>query len=188
MVAHFKEDFTSWIADKKTCYDHILEFMTYSNVGKMFSSILGVEARELAVDCWIWIWEGSCTTRGLVKEWYGDILIENWKVEREARMSVKVASTYFLRILGTKNKRFKKFQKEVKEALMLEVEIKSTGEGIELNLSKEDKVLMLWNAGEIDTAEAMERLSLSSRQSLYNRFQSLMERLKLELLSGSTAE
>ena len=181
-------EFKPWLADKATSYMHIVEFIRWSNAGKMFTGILEQEVTDLATDCWIWIWEGSCVARTSVKESYSDILVMDWKSDKMIRMTIKVAVTYYLREMGKKNKRFKKFMKESYEEMLMQAQIKTTGEKIEFDLKKEERILMLWNAGEIDTAEAMEKLSLSSRQSLYSRFEVLVARLKLELQENNTAQ
>jgi len=181
-------EFKPWLADRTSCYQHIQEFIKYSNAGKMFKGILEEEVDDLATDCWIWIWEGSCTARTAVKEAYGDNLVLGWDGDKMARMTVKVAATYYLRQRGTKNKRTKKFRREVYQEMLMDADIKTTGERVELDLAKEEKVLMLWNAGELSTDDAMGRLQLSSRQSLYTRFEHLVQRLKKELLPHNTAE
>ena len=181
-------EFKPWLADKATSYLHIVEFIQWSNVGKMFRGILDQDAHDLATDCWIWIWGGSCVARTSVKESYSEILIQDWKTDKEIRMTIKVAVTYYLREMGKKNKRHKKFIKECYEEMLMETKIVTTGESVDLDLKKEERVLMLWNAGEIDTAEAMEKLSITSRQSLYSRFEVLVARLKLELQGNNTAE
>lgn len=180
-------EFKPWLADKGSSYLHIVEFIKRSNAGKMFTSILEKEAEDLATDCWIWIWEGSCMARTAVQTSYNGSMVLGWNGDKMARMTVKVATTYYLRQLGKTNKRFKKLKREAYEEMILQTEIKTTGERIELDLVKEEKVLMLWNAGELSTEEALQKLSLTSRQSLYSRFEILVQRLKMELQDQSNA-
>lgn len=48
-----------------------------------------------------------------------------------------------------------------------------------LDLTVEEKVLMLWHAGEFSTEEALQKLSLKTRKSLYDRWDNLVKKIKL---------
>lgn len=183
MAAEFKE----WLADKETSYKHIKEYMFKAGEAKKKVSILkkyGMEIDDIITECWIYIWEkeyACCTT---VRSYYNNNLILGWDEERKVRKSIQVAAWYYLLETCSSNHKKTAVVKDViasgELAKNMEDWMGASKKIITSDWTKDEKekILILWASGEMAEEMAMKLLNITSRKTLYNRWETLASRLK----------
>jgi hypothetical protein len=182
-----EKGFKEWLADKEASYGHIKEYFKRAPEAKRKVSIMkkyGMDFDDLVSDCWIYIWEKDYACCKTVRGYYNDNLVLGWDEERKLRKSIQVAAWYYL--LENCSNAFDK-SAAMKEIIssgelaknMEDWMVKSKGViTADWTKDEKEKVLVLWASGEMADEMAMDLLGITSRKTLYNRWEELAGRLK----------
>lgn len=169
--------YESYIADTSILYIHIKEFFNkYKSL--RLSYLLDYHSRDdLITDCWIEIMSSKSNWAIECREWYNEILLENWSMNKRTRQRVSVATKNYISNKYFKQKRENKMKKSIAENIdrvagpkVISVLFAGT------NLTKEENTLIYWKMDMLDDKDAMEILECSER-TLYNRWNKLKEKI-----------
>lgn len=171
------ENFESYIAESSILYSHLKEYFSrYKSL--RLSYLLDYTTREdLIVECWIEIMSSDSGWAVECREWYNEILVENWNINRQTRQRLKIAVKNIISNKYHKQKRENKMKRSIAQNID-----KVTGPKVlsilfaGTNLTKEENTLIYWKMDLLNDADAMELLDCS-RATLFNRWNKLKEKI-----------
>ena len=183
--------FNQYTANKKISYKHIAEcILKDSKISVILSKRFGISKDDLIQDCWAEVWENVESNRKdfqYHKKAYSGRRIRSELEDCKTRKTTSVMVNYFLkkRYDSEKEKRDVRLKFNYKENL--EEMLDSSRQGfyvensilhMELNLSKEESVILNWKINVLDCEEAMLALNIS-RKTLYNKWEFLQKKIEI---------
>jgi len=171
------ENFESYIAESSILYIHLKEYFSRYKSGRLNYLMDYTSREDLIVECWIEMMSSDSGWAVECREWYNEILVENWNMNRQTRQRLKIAVRNIISNKYQKQKRENKMKRSIAENID-----RATGPKVlsilfaGTNLTKEENTLIYWKMDMLDDKDAMEILDCS-RATLFNRWNKLKEKI-----------
>lgn len=169
--------YESYIAESSILYIHLKEFFGKYKSLRLSYLLDYHSSDDMIADCWIEIMSGKSGWAIECREWYNEILVENWAMNKRTRQRVSIAAKNYISNKYFKQKRENKMKRSIADNID-----KATGPKVlsilfaGTNLTKEENTLIYWKMDMLDDKDAMELLDCSER-TLYNRWNKLREKI-----------
>lgn len=171
------ENFESYIAESSILYLHLKEYFERYKSLRLNYLLDYTTKDDMIVECWIEIMSSNAAWAIECREWYNEILVENWTINRRTRQRLKIAVKNIVSNKYQKQKRENKMKRTIAESIdrvegpkVISILFAGT------NLTKEENTLIYWKMDMLDDKDAMEILDCS-RATLFNRWNRLREKI-----------
>lgn len=170
-------DFESYMAESTILYFHLREyFQRYKSM--RLNYLLDYNTKDdMIVECWIEIMSSDSDWAKECREYYNEVIVEDYHLNRRTRQRLKIAVKNIVSNKYQKQKRENKMKRSIAENVD-----RVTGPKVltllfaGTNLTKEDNTLIYWKMDMLDDKDAMDILRCS-RATLFNRWNRLKERI-----------
>lgn len=170
-------DFESYIAESSILYIHLKEYFSRYKSLRLNYLLDYITKDDMIVECWIEIMSSDAGWAKECREWYNEVLVENYYANRKTRQRIKIAVKNIVSNKYHKQKRENKMKRTISENID-----RATGPKVlsilfaGTNLTKEENTLIYWKMDMIEDKDAMEILDCS-RATLFNRWNRLKEKI-----------
>lgn len=171
------ENFESYIAESSILYVHLKEYFNRYKSMRLNYLLDYTTKDDMIVECWIEIMSSDAGWAVECREYYGEVLVENYYANRKTRQRIKIAVKNIISNKYHKQKRENKMKKSIAENID-----RATGPKVlsilfaGTNLTKEENTLIYWKMDMLDDKDAMDILDCS-RATLFNRWNRLKEKI-----------
>lgn len=170
-------DFESYIAESTILYFHLREYLDRYKSGRL-NYLLDYNTKDdMIVECWIEIMSSPAGWAVEAREWYNEVMVEDYHLNRRTRQRLKIAVKNIVSNKYHKQKR----ENEMKRNIAQNID-RVTGPKVMsllfagINLTSEENTLIYWKMDMLDDKDAMDILRVS-RATLFNRWNRLKERI-----------
>lgn len=170
-------DFESYIAESTILYFHLREYFNRYKSGRL-NYLLDYNTKDdMIVECWIEIMSSDSDWAVECREWYNEVMVEDYGLNRRTRQRLKIAVKNIVSNKYHKQKRENKMKRNIAQNID-----RVTGPKVlsllfaGINLTSEENTLIYWKMDMLDDKDAMDILRVS-RATLFNRWNRLKERI-----------
>ena len=171
------ENFESYMAESTILYFHLKEYFNRYKSMRL-NYLLDYNTKDdMIVECWIEIMSSDAGWAIECREYYNEVIVENYHMNRRTRQRLKIAVKNIVSNKYQKQKRENRMKRSIAENIdrvtgpkVLSLLFAGT------NLTKEDNTLIYWKMDLLDDKDAMDILECS-RATLFNRWNRLKERI-----------
>lgn len=170
-------DFESYMAESTILYFHLREYFNRYKSMRL-NYLLDYNTKDdMIVECWIEIMSSDSHWAVECREYYNEVIVEDYHLNRRTRQRLKIAVKNIVSNKYQKQKRENKMKRTIAQNVD-----RVTGPKVMsllfagINLTKEDNTLIYWKMDMLDDKDAMDILRVS-RTTLFNRWNRLKERI-----------
>lgn len=170
-------DFESYMAESTILYFHLREYFNRYKSMRL-NYLLDYNTKDdMIVECWIEIMSSDSGWAVECREYYNEVIVEDYHLNRRTRQRLKIAVKNIVSNKYQKQKRENKMKRTIAQNVD-----RVTGPKVMsllfagINLTKEDNTLIYWKMDMLDDKDAMDILRVS-RATLFNRWNRLKERI-----------
>ena len=171
------ENFESYMAESTILYFHLKEYFGVYKSGRL-NYLLDYNTKDdMIVECWIEIMSSHAGWAIECREYYNEVIVENYHMNRRTRQRLKIAVKNIVSNKYQKQKRENRMKRTIAENID-----RATGPKVlsllfaGINLTSEENTLIYWKMDLLDDKDAMDILECS-RATLFNRWNRLKERI-----------
>jgi hypothetical protein len=194
--------FRSYIANKNTSYNHILEAISHNKKEyKILKIRYDMSLESIANSCWLKAWDDKSIRFDRIdcilhRSAYSDIMISNNIQDKQTRKTVSVLVDWHLKsIVEIKTKRVKSEERN-KESIIYNFNLNQSSEIImeqntkqknsdnmitrlfeKADLTLPERYIILWKLQVKQKEEVKRELGINSDATLYNRWDKIMPKL-----------
>jgi hypothetical protein len=170
-------DFESYMAESTILYFHLREYFNRYKSMRL-NYLLDYNTKDdMVVECWIEIMSSHSDWAIECREYYNEVIVENYELNRRTRQRLKIAVKNIVSNKYHKQKRENKMKRNIAQNID-----RVTGPKVMsllfagINLTSEENTLIYWKMDMLDDKDAMDILRVS-RATLFNRWNRLKERI-----------
>lgn len=170
-------DFESYMAESTILYFHLREYFNRYKSMRL-NYLLDYNTKDdMIVECWIEIMSSGSDWAIECREYYNEVMVEDYHLNRRTRQRLKIAVKNIVSNKYHKQKRENKMKRNIAENID-----RVTGPKVMsllfagINLTSEENTLIYWKMDMLDDKDAMDILRCS-RATLFNRWNRLKERI-----------
>jgi len=171
------ENFESYIAESSILYVHLKEYFSRYKSMRL-NYLLDYNTKDdMVVECWIEIMSSPSDWAKECREYYNEVIVENYHMNRRTRQRLKIAVKNIVSNKYHKQKRENRMKRTIADNVD-----RTTGPKVlsllfaGINLTSEENTLIYWKMDLLDDKDAMDILECS-RATLFNRWNRLKERI-----------
>ena len=169
--------FESYMAESTILYFHLKEYFGVYKSGRLAYLLDYNTKDDMIVECWIEIMSSDAGWAIECREYYNEVIVENYHMNRRTRQRLKIAVKNIVSNKYHKQKRENRMKRTIAENID-----RTTGPKVlsllfaGINLTSEENTLIYWKMDLLDDKDAMDILECS-RATLFNRWNRLKERI-----------